>query len=768
MLDAGAGRRLALLLALHRPADREVHDRGDLHGAGGQLRAVERRAARADRARRRARPLALPCSTSPTPPTWSRWSAGPFVEVADRAPRTGVDVYYYVAARTRGRRAPQLRAHARDDRLLLGADRRPLPAPALQPDHRAGVHLRRHGEHHRDDADRPRPARRARRARSRRRRARVARAGPPVVGRSADLPRVVRGLAQRGLRDLLRVRLARARQGARRGRPRAARRRRRLPRPRRGATSGRWSAASTTSRSTCSTPTSTRRAGASSTCSGTSWATPASGASISPLRAQARPRLGRDARSGARHRGDHGAQRRRAARPLDRAARASGARGALGVGRGSQGRDAPHRPEAAGHPRDAAVPVLGRRPLRDRRPRARRARHGERGRPRLRVPAACATDPGDLRFGRRGPEVDPARQEPAALAPAARGGAARDRSRGRGARAGGAARSGEHRGARRRRSRSDAFWGVRAAAARARSARPGARTRATRWWRRSATPTPASGAPPPRRWASSSATRPRRPRSAISCGAATRASSSRPRRPRRWAGRARPLALELLPALVDRPSFQDVIASRAIEGLGRCGDERALPLIRDAWRRGRVLVGAAGGGRRRSRSWRAAPASHVPRASSSRRGCADRDFRVRGEAAVALARLGLPDAIPAIRGALAGELDGRARRRMDDAIRELESGTRPAEEVRQLHDEVERLRGETARLRERLERVEARSRLAARRPPPPRPPRPSAPAPSPAAPAPRAPSAASSRGARARRPASPGRAHREGLARGSA
>ena len=57
----------------------------------------------------------------------------------------------------------------------------------------------------------------------------LARAGAPVVRRSRHLPRLVRGLAQRGLRDLLRVRVARARQGARRGRLRAARRRRGLP-----------------------------------------------------------------------------------------------------------------------------------------------------------------------------------------------------------------------------------------------------------------------------------------------------------------------------------------------------------------------------------------------------------------------------------------------------------------------------------------------------------------------------------------------------------
>jgi aminopeptidase N len=173
-------------------------------------------------------------------------------------------------------------------------------------------------------------------------------------------------------------------------------------------------------------------------------------------------------------------------------------------------------------------------------------------------------------------------------------------------------------------------------------------------------------------------------------------------------GRTRsPLALELLPALCRRPSFQDVLASRAIEGLGRSGDERALALVRDAagpaasWAARRAVITAL------AELGRGTPNARAARETIEAR-LHDRDFRVRGEAASALARLGLPEAIPGIRGALAAELDGRARRRMGDAIRDLETGAKPAEEARQLHDEVERLRGETARLRERLDRVEAR------------------------------------------------------------
>jgi len=182
-------------------------------------------------------------------------------------------------------------------------------------------------------------------------------------------------------------------------------------------------------------------------------------------------------------------------------------------------------------------------------------------------------------------------------------------------------------------------------------------------------------------------------------------------------GRTRsPMAVAVLPALIDRPSFQDVIRSRAIDGLGRCGDERALPIIRDAWRPGapwfarRAVVAALA---------ELAYGTGMARAARDlvEARLRDRDFRVRGEAAAALARLGAPEAIPAIRGALAGELDGRARRRMKDAIRDLESGTRPADEVRRLHDEVGRLRGESEKLRERLDRVEAR--LASNGPTPP-------------------------------------------------
>jgi aminopeptidase N len=187
-------------------------------------------------------------------------------------------------------------------------------------------------------------------------------------------------------------------------------------------------------------------------------------------------------------------------------------------------------------------------------------------------------------------------------------------------------------------------------------------------------------------------------------------------------GRTRsPLAVEVLPTLFRKPSFQDVLRTRAIEGLGFSGDERALPLIKSEWRR-------HGEGVFLARRAVAVAAAELGTGTSFARAARDvveeclqdPDFRVRGEASAALGRMGMPEAIPAIERVLAAELDGRARRRMNDAIRTLRDGARPSEQAQKLREEVERLRGEQARLRERLEKLEARTN--GHTPPAPKPP----------------------------------------------
>jgi HEAT repeat protein len=80
------------------------------------------------------------------------------------------------------------------------------------------------------------------------------------------------------------------------------------------------------------------------------------------------------------------------------------------------------------------------------------------------------------------------------------------------------------------------------------------------------------------------------------------------------------------------------------------------------------------------------------------------------ESASALALLGDGRAVPAIEAALQAELDGRAKRRMREAIGDLRDKGKPDEKLRKLSQEVERLSGEATRLRERLEGLENKRR----------------------------------------------------------
>ena len=225
--------------------------------------------------------------------------------------------------------------------------------------------------------------------------------------------------------------------------------------------------------------------------------------------------------------------------------------------------------------------------------------------------------------------------------------------------------------------------------------------------------------------------------------AATPATSSRRRRRWRWGGPAPPRRWRCCRRCCDRPSYQDVIRSRAIEGLGTCGDERAFPIIRDAWRAGAPWVTAAGDRRGAGR----AGARHRHRA---------RRPRIHRDAA---GRSRLPGARRGGRGARAPRVDRGDRRAARGARCGAGRTGAPADgggdprprgghaartsEMRHLHDEVERLRGETAKLRERLDRLAAQPATPATPPPTPPAPKNKRPAPSPAAPAAPAPCGAS-------------------------
>ena len=175
-----------------------------------------------------------------------------------------------------------------------------------------------------------------------------------------------------------------------------------------------------------------------------------------------------------------------------------------------------------------------------------------------------------------------------------------------------------------------------------------------------------------------------------------------------------PTGLDLLASVARRPSYQEVIRSRAIEGMGATGDERALSLLRAEWRSGgpfqprRAVVAALA---------ELAQGTEIrPTREFLEDRFSDPDFRVRMEIAVALARLGDRQSVPAIERALAAELDGRARRRMREALSDLADGTHPAEQVVRLKEELTRLRTDTTQLRERLEKLEARDSAKSPRP----------------------------------------------------
>ncbi len=177
-------------------------------------------------------------------------------------------------------------------------------------------------------------------------------------------------------------------------------------------------------------------------------------------------------------------------------------------------------------------------------------------------------------------------------------------------------------------------------------------------------------------------------------------------------------ALEVLPGLLDRPSFQDMIRSRALEGLGATGAEEAIAIAEPQYRRDRSFQA------RRAAAYAVGRltegTAHVRRGREFLERClTDRDFRVRSEAAIGLSLLGDGRAASALERALAAELDGRSRRRFKEALADLRERGKPPEKLRKLEDEVERLRTETGKLRERMEKIEARGKAAPKKKSPP-------------------------------------------------
>jgi aminopeptidase N len=159
-------------------------------------------------------------------------------------------------------------------------------------------------------------------------------------------------------------------------------------------------------------------------------------------------------------------------------------------------------------------------------------------------------------------------------------------------------------------------------------------------------------------------------------------------------------AFDTLLDVIGRPSWADVIAAGAIDGLAQLRDDRALPHLFTRTRYGHP-----------SRVRRAATMA-IPKLSTDRRArehleelLDDDDFSLRLDVARALLELGDARSRGALRARAEIELDPRARRRMKEAIRDL-GGERKAQ--KSLEDHIERLENEQKDLRARLAKLEAK------------------------------------------------------------
>ncbi len=163
-------------------------------------------------------------------------------------------------------------------------------------------------------------------------------------------------------------------------------------------------------------------------------------------------------------------------------------------------------------------------------------------------------------------------------------------------------------------------------------------------------------------------------------------------------------AFDVLLDVMDRPSWADVIASGAMDGLAALRDERALPHLYARTRYGHP-----------QRVRRAASLA-IPKLSTDRRArehleelLDDGDPILRLDVVRALADLGDSRSRGALRARIELDLDPRVRRRIRETLRDL--GTE-RQRTQRVEEDLHRLREEQAELKARLAVLEARGKQA--------------------------------------------------------
>ncbi len=161
-------------------------------------------------------------------------------------------------------------------------------------------------------------------------------------------------------------------------------------------------------------------------------------------------------------------------------------------------------------------------------------------------------------------------------------------------------------------------------------------------------------------------------------------------------------AYEVLLDVMARPSWADVIAAGAIDGLAALRDDRALPHLYSRTRYGHP-----------SRVRRASAVA-IPKLATDRRArehledlLDDADPIVRMDVVRALSDLGDARSRSALRARAEIDLDARVRRRIREVVRDLGGERKQNEELKEA---VERLENETKDLRARLGKLEAQKK----------------------------------------------------------
>jgi aminopeptidase N len=165
---------------------------------------------------------------------------------------------------------------------------------------------------------------------------------------------------------------------------------------------------------------------------------------------------------------------------------------------------------------------------------------------------------------------------------------------------------------------------------------------------------------------------------------------------------------EVLRAVMDRPSHQQVITTHALSAMAELRDDRAIDVAREMITYGRpprarvAAVGAMAKLAELSESRRAEILDRLlPLAD-------DQEFLMRLRIPGALEQIGDPRALGPLRRLEQGDLDGRIRRRAGEAAAAIVEGRTRSDETSRMRVEIDKLREDNRRFEERLARLEAR------------------------------------------------------------